>query len=505
MNRIYALIAGLAILVCLATIPTLQSRVSVSEPLAVTDSDVQCGHWCVVRCSELLGVPVLVKDVVKFMPPSANGHSLHQLSQTFEKIGLQCTGRQQRFEVLQGKEGPWIVHLKDPDHFVVLISVEASEGRIHAFDPLGKRETIPIEQLRARWSGKLLEVRRPENRNPLPLYLSRSPQNPRIQFRKLFIDKGSVYANGQLATFEFEFENLGQKPLVIQGVRPSCACLNVDYTKVPIPANGTGIISVVVNPGNSGGAFLHSLDIETNDPVLTRLRLQASGYVSTDVEFNPPAIDLGSILPGATVQRQCFIQYHNNTTKLKLSNLSLSLPGADVDWIEHLNDAHAIKRLWPGAGSDVDLPDGVSVIQLTYTAPASASGKISAEVIASSNIPGFERIRIPVSGTALRPINFIPSILSFGEVDTESRNEATIRMSSPSGQSFQIVSVEFPGEAALDWKATQVNDRVQELVVGMSGSLAVMLSGKLLEVKVRLADAPDVLVCRCSVYATPKR
>lgn len=502
MIRTNFLIAGVGFVICLALVPAL--RPLVSEQPAVTEGDIQCGHWCVVRSAELLGVPVPITDVIKFMPPAANGHSLHQLSQTLEQIGLQCTGRRERFEALQGQQGPWIVHLKDPDHFVVLVSVEASEGRIHAFDPLGKRETIPMDQVRARWSGKLLEVRRPASKVPLPLYLDRSPRHPTIQFQKLFIDKGSVYANGQFAKFEFEFENLGSDPLAIQSVRPSCSCLIVDYPNDPIPAGGTGIVSVTVNPGNTGGSFLHSLDLETNDPVATRLRLQASGYVSTDVQINPPSVDLGSIPPGGTVRRQCFVQYHNTSSHLRISEMSLPLPGAEAIWIEHLDDAQAIGKLWPGAGSDLDLPDGVSVIQLTYTAPLSATGKISAVLTASSNIQGFENIRIPVSGSILQPIRFIPSILSFGEVDRQSRNEATIRLSSSSGLSFQILSVEFQGSPLQDWNATPVKDGTQDLVVGMPGSEAVSLSGKSLEVRVQLADARDPIVCPCPVYAAPR-
>lgn len=502
MVRIIAITISIGIMIALASIPAVRALVS-SQP-AVTENDVQCGHWCVVRCSELLGAPVSVIDVVKLMPPTPAGHNLHQLSQTLEKIGLQCTGRQERFEALQNREGPWIVHLKNPDHFIVLVSVETNEGRIHAFDPLGKRETIPMEQVRTRWSGRLLEVGRVASKAPLPLYVDRPRHNPSIQFQKLFIDKGSVYANGQLATFEFPFANLGETPLSIQNVRPSCSCLIVDYTREPVPAGGTGAVTVRVNPGNNGGGFLHSLDVETNDPVMQRLRLQASGYVATDVLINPPTIDLGNVLPGTTVRRQCFIQYHNNTTRLRLSDVALQLPGAEATWIEQLNEADNIDKVWPGAGRDVDLSEGVSVIQITYTAPASASGKISTAINARSNIEGFEEIRVPVTGRVSPPITFIPSILSFGEVDVQASSAAKVRVRSTSAQAFQILTVELAG-AQVEWKVTTVSEDLQELTVTMPGHEAAGFSGQSLDVKIKLGDSSDVSISQCPIYATARR
>lgn len=474
------------------------------EPVRVTDRDVQCGHWCVVRCAELLGVPLAIEDVLRLMPPAAQGHSLQQVSTALETIGLTATGRQERFESLAKRQGPWIVHLKDPDHFIVLVSIKDRERRIHAFDPLGNRETISLDSVRTRWSGKLLEVRRGDLQRPLPLSRTRPAEAPCIQFQSLFLDKGSVYSNGQLLPFHFEFQNLGDKPLVIESVHPSCSCLIVDAPSTPIPSRQTGVISVTVNPGATGGPFLHSLDVRTNDPVLSRVRLQASGYVATDVQINPPRIDLGSLPPGTTVQRQCFLRYHNKDTHLRLSDLKLPLDGAKVEWIEHVDNADSIARLWPDARSQVDLPEGVSVIQVAYTVPSDANGPVSATLEACSNIRGYERIQIPVSGTVLRPILFVPSILSFGEVGPETDPVARIRLRRAKGTSFQILTAEIPGLAALDWKAEPLAGGVQELQVRLSSQDALRVNGQMLKVQVRLDGEDNPVTCECPVFAASR-
>lgn len=490
------------ILIGAGSLPVLWSLRT--ESVRVTDRDVQCGHWCLVRCAELLGVPIAIDDVLKLMPPSAQGHSLQQLSTALETIGLKATGRQERFESLTKRQGPWIIHLTNPDHFIVLVSIEDRERRIHAFDPLGNRETISLDSVRSRWSGKVLEVRRGDHQQPLPLSMARPAGAPCIQFESLFLDKGSVYSNGQLLPFHFEFQNLGESPLVVESVHPSCSCLIVDAPSTPIPSRQTGVISVTVNPGATGGPFLHSLDVRTNDPVLSRIRLQASGYVATDVQINPPRIDLGSLLPGATVQRQCFLKYHNTDTRLQLGDLTLPLDGARAEWIEHVNDAASIARLWPDAHGRVDLPEGVSVIQVAYTAPTAANGPVSAVLEARSNIPGYERIRIPVSGTVLRPILFVPSILSFGEVDPEAAAVARIRLRRSTGTSFQILTAEIPSLATLDWKAKPLAAGNQELQVRLSGQDAIRVSGQSLKVQVRLEGEDTPVTCECPVFAASR-
>lgn len=509
MLRIVIAFIGLGTLVGLAFGLTWYSREL--PPATVNPQDVQCGHWCIVRCAELLGVPATVEEIVALMPPTPAGHSLHQLAQALERVGLRSTGRRAPFESLENCPGPWIVHLTDPDHFIVLVSVEAREGRIHAFDPLGKHETIPVDLVRGRWSGKILEVSRPEPPEPLPRYLSRSTSAPCIQFQALFLDRGSLPANGQAATFEFDFENLGTAPLVIEAVRPSCACLQVDFPHEPVAAHGRGVITVRVNPGHTGGAFLHALDVQTNDPVQSHLRLKASGYVTTSLVINPPAIDLGNLLPGATVRRECFLRYHNTAEQLKLSDLTLKLPGAQAAWINHLDDSQAAQKLWPGATSDVDVPEGVSVIELTYRPPPEATGKISAILEARSNVAGFETLKIPVTGTVLQPVQFVPSILSFGEVNRQAFSEASIRLRSPTGGAFEIVSVTGVPSAtgsdpvSINWKSSRRSDGLLELLVRVPGTGALAMNGAFLQVTIKLADAADPLTIACPVFAVEKR
>ena len=49
---------------------------------------------------------------------------------------------------------------------------------------------------------------------------------------------------GQKLEIAFRFKNTGDKPLIIQSVRPGCGCTVADYPKQPIAPGGEGEITV---------------------------------------------------------------------------------------------------------------------------------------------------------------------------------------------------------------------------------------------------------------------
>lgn len=48
---------------------------------------------------------------------------------------------------------------------------------------------------------------------------------------------------GQKVQVSFRFKNTGNKPLIIQSVRPGCGCTVADYPKEPIAPGGEGEIT----------------------------------------------------------------------------------------------------------------------------------------------------------------------------------------------------------------------------------------------------------------------
>lgn len=84
-----------------------------------------------------------------------------------------------------------------------------------------------------------------------------------LKFEKETHDFGTI-AEGTQATFEFRVTNVGNEPVVIANVQPSCGCTTPDWTKDPILPGKTGIIKAVYNSAGRPGPFHKSITVTSN-------------------------------------------------------------------------------------------------------------------------------------------------------------------------------------------------------------------------------------------------
>lgn len=75
----------------------------------------------------------------------------------------------------------------------------------------------------------------------------------------------------QYVDVEFEFENKGEKPLIILKADVSCGCLNVDYTKKPLKKGEKGHVKVKIDTKSQDGDFNKTVYIKSNATNKTEL------------------------------------------------------------------------------------------------------------------------------------------------------------------------------------------------------------------------------------------
>lgn len=96
--------------------------------------------------------------------------------------------------------------------------------------------------------------------------LTVSAQNKsELSFLKQTIDLGTIVAKeSSKVDVNFVFSNKGDEPLVIHKVKASCGCTIPRWTKTPIEAGKSGIISVSFEHKGKKGHFLKTLFVESN-------------------------------------------------------------------------------------------------------------------------------------------------------------------------------------------------------------------------------------------------
>lgn len=85
-----------------------------------------------------------------------------------------------------------------------------------------------------------------------------------ITFKEQAIDFGRI-TQGEKLTMKFEFENTGNGPLVISGVKPSCGCtLTKDWPKRPIPPGSEETLEFEFNSENKSGFTSSEIVVSAN-------------------------------------------------------------------------------------------------------------------------------------------------------------------------------------------------------------------------------------------------
>ena len=104
---------------------------------------------------------------------------------------------------------------------------------------------------------------------------------PGIVFKEEVHDFGKIEYNGN-GSFDFEFKNNGDQPLILNNVRTSCGCTASKYSKTPIMPDSTGLITVTFNTRLTG-SFNKEIKVFSNageEPVVLKIK----GEVEKDSE-----------------------------------------------------------------------------------------------------------------------------------------------------------------------------------------------------------------------------
>ncbi len=84
-----------------------------------------------------------------------------------------------------------------------------------------------------------------------------------FKFEKTEHNFGNI-EEGVQATYTFNFKNIGDAPIVIANVKPSCGCTAPKWPKEPILPRETSSIKVVYNSKKRPGAFYKTITINSN-------------------------------------------------------------------------------------------------------------------------------------------------------------------------------------------------------------------------------------------------
>jgi hypothetical protein len=201
---------------------------------------------------------------------------------------------------------------------------------------------------------------------------------------------------GTKCEYHFELENPYQEEVHIASVRTSCGCTTPTISKQTLKTHQTGAIIAKFNTSTFIGQKAATITVVFDKPHYAEAQLKISGFIRTDITFDPPEVAFGEIPPGETREREVVIT-HNGTSNWQITDVR-----------SHCTDLQV--RLNPPEIS----PGMVKYRMLVRTKASMPEGDIRERLTLISNDRDFPTTEMSISGR-IRPILSVsPTALSLG-------------------------------------------------------------------------------------------
>lgn len=225
----------------------------------------------------------------------------------------------------------------------------------------------------------------------LPLFLALSinvllAQNgPQIKFKESSWDFGKV-KEGQVKTHVFEFENVGDTPLLVKNVRTSCGCAAALVSEKTIEPTKKGEVKVTFNSRGYEGNITKYVYVESNDRENPVTQL----VISANIEVPPrPRIDLdkynfdsGLILEGEPIVAKTVIINRGE------QELQVTFSHRDATYFHDRKEISSELRIAAGKEAEVEIK----------IPPRSRQGLIREYILLKSNDTRRPNLSLYISG-----------------------------------------------------------------------------------------------------------
>jgi hypothetical protein len=123
--------------------------------------------------------------------------------------------------------------------------------------------------------GEVPAGTQPADANGDPLMQEAAPAElGKIQFETDSYDFGKI-VQGDVVKHTFTFTNVGEHPLVLESVKPSCGCTALNYTREAVEPGQTGTIDAQFNSAGKMGQQMKYITIVYNgEPKIERIMFQ---------------------------------------------------------------------------------------------------------------------------------------------------------------------------------------------------------------------------------------
>ena len=133
---------------------------------------------------------------------------------------------------------------------------------------------------------------------------------------KMFKEKAHdfrIVGRGTKCEHHFDFTNLFEEDVHVKAVRTSCGCTTPSLTQETLKTHETGSVVATFNTNTFIGQKSATVTVVFDRPSYAEVQLKVSGFIRTDITFDPPEVNYGEIRSGQPLQREVVITHSGNS------------------------------------------------------------------------------------------------------------------------------------------------------------------------------------------------
>lgn len=370
---------------------------------------LDCGTASLASLAELVGAPVRtdrLPAISRAMPDA--GPSMLDVKQAAEGEGIRLKGIGGMLNEVAQLGGPAIIHLCEPDHFVVLARL--SDEWAQVIDS-GAVVAVPRAELEKRYSG-----------HALVLADEAPTDGGRVQLEELHYAFG-VSGVGQTVEHTATVSNVGNRPLIVEPDNcETCGAPDVTVAQeVLAPGKSTAV--TVKFPVTSSGNVMRFAKLRTNDPRAALVYLTLRGSVPHDVQVQPTRLRVSAhknAVPPLHVTVSGPVRMDVTGATCEGGRFGVQVGAPEVDANE--------KKTWR--------------LELGFK-PQDFVGRVEDQLAVRTTHPDRPLITVPITGEVRGDADIRPAQVFFGFVRAGDKAEQVVTIRSRSGTSFTVSEAKF--------------------------------------------------------------
>ena len=418
------LIVTVALLCLISLTPQLVYCGESLQDAQVITPRTNCGVDSALALAEVTGhiVSASVREHI-LEANSAPTATLAQVKNMVAQVGVPVQGVKTTLQALLEKQRPSIIHLRAPDHFTLML--DGTPQWIRLMDGAnGSLSVVPRPEIEERFDGFALQIADQAEINGPQAAL----QETDFQF--------GVRGVGQKAEHSFQITNAGQSDLKVNVRGSSCSCTaallgdNADASEVTLQPGQSAPIRVTVEV-RVVGSVQQMVTLATNDPARPLIYLTMRGTAPQNLEVSPQTLTF---------------QVQQGETKDRVITLIGPPDFAVLDCTADAPTLSVTKQL-------ISKDETRANWKIQVALASAVVGDAKALLTIKTNHPERPEITVPVAVSVRGDLQISPNAAFFGFIKKGERQRIELKLSSRSGQPFQILSAQAPANSGLQVEA----------------------------------------------------